>query len=162
MDQKNKIVARLQERFAGFSLSGSGVVEDLDRDLVATRQEKAGAAAAQPAGEMTAEKAARVRLAARYAHLEPMIRGQIEALIVIEQNFPIRGFLTDDQRRAGIIIDDSVREYHWPEFCRYSKLFFGPAHEAICTVFQKELQAVARHYGKNQPVKKETTPYAVN
>lgn len=157
MDQKNKIVAKLQEKFAASSLPGAVT----DEDLVAARGEKVGRASANP-GEMTAEKVRMARLAARYAHLEQPIRQQIEALIVIEQNFPIRGFLTDDLRRAGIIINDSVRQYHWMEFCRYSRIFFGPAHEAICTVFQKELQAVARHYGKNQKVREEACSYAAN
>lgn len=137
MDQKKKVVARLSERFAGSSLPG--VV-----DAGATRPESEPGAAPQKQ-----VSAGRPSVKSRYAHLDLVTRGMIDSLLAIESSLPIRGFLTEDGRRAGIVIGEAVRVYHWEDFRRYSRLFFGPAHEAICTVFRKELNAVARHYGKN-------------
>jgi hypothetical protein len=109
-------------------------------------------------GAVKGEKKA-ASVADRIAHLEPMIREQIEELLAIEGRLPLRCFVSANQNRAGIIIPAVVRDQHWPEFRRYSRLFFGEAHEAICTVFQKELQAVARQHGKNQ--ESEEGSYAI-
>lgn len=129
MDQKDRIVSRLQQRFAVSPLSG---------------QESCGQVV--PAGE----KKARAAVAARYAHLEPALRCQIDEMLALEARYHLRCYLTADKFRAGIIIPSAVRENHWPEFLRYSRLFFGEAHGAICTVFANELQVAASHYGKNQ------------
>lgn len=128
MDQKKMIVTRLQQRFAASPLSG---------------QESCGRVV--PAGEREALAA----VAARIAHLDPAIREQINEMLALESRYHLRCFVSADRFRAGIIIPQAVRDNHWQEFQRYSRLFFGPAHAAICTVFENELQVAASHYGKS-------------
>jgi hypothetical protein len=152
MDEKNKIVALLQKRFGGSSLPGVQVVVGAGvQVVVGENRDIAGPVTGGMVvyGAVKGEKKA-ASVADRIAHLEPMIREQIEELLAIEERCHLRCYVTADQCRAGIIIPDAVRKNHWPEFLRYSVLFFGPAHEAISTVFQKELQTVARQHGKNQ------------
>lgn len=148
MDHKDSIIARLQQTFDKPPLSGAvdGGGEVAAAVAVADCQQEVAA----PVVPKGLEK-----VYPRYAHLDPVLREQITSLLLLEQNYPLRGYLSADGLRAGIVMKDTVREYHWQEFLRYSRLFFGHAHDALCTIFKKELQAVAARYGKNRPIKEE-------
>jgi len=96
----------------------------------------------------TAESGERDRAIGRLAGIDAWIRADIEKLIQIEENYPIRSWLSDDSAAAGILVLESVREYHRDILKQYSSLFWGRAHGDVCRIFKAELIAVWHRYKK--------------
>lgn len=177
MDQKSKIIARIEEKLSKPScpvscLRGNGESgkktaplcgeENGDKSAVlGAENDVFGDKSAVFAGEngsSAIKTAASGGLEARLAGVDPLHRAAIEGLLAIERNYPFRAFVTPDGLRAGIVCGPSALQCHWEQFRQFSRLFFGPSHEVICEIFAPELAATARRNNIKSAVVEEVAP----
>ena len=86
-------------------------------------------------------------LAARIAHLAPEVQEVAREISQLQHKYPIRACETADCLRAKIIFPPGFRDNYSDVARRFSVLFFGRHHAAICLEFHDELAAVAADYG---------------
>lgn len=84
---------------------------------------------------------------ARIAHLAPEVQEVARGMSFIHHLYPVRGAVTADRLRATIVCPAGFKQKHPEVYGRYSRLFFGPHHAAVCEEFHAEFSAVAADYG---------------
>jgi hypothetical protein len=89
-------------------------------------------------------------MAARIGHLDYRVQAKIRRMSAIMAAYPIRPWLSCDNRRSGVAYTAEVRQQHWQVLGEFRDIFNGADHALICATFGKELRSAGTKYDIDQ------------